>query len=517
METRFSRLAYAAILALTVALALPFTAAGAETTGGVSVVAARVAAEQQLISLGINPGSAVFQVGARNYAGPDCPGSGWNCTSASMVVQIAAGAALTATNNFFQCSDPMCVIVQPASGNPTGGTNEARCVQNTSADAATQQCTIRQTNTSGTNRAIVFQTIHSSLPQGSQDAGQRATVNQTNGTGTNQSSIAQTIAQGQAFDLRGAGPVSQSQEAHQRADVCQGGANPCTASSSGANTSNIAQSNVQRLRVHFGPSSSGTITQMQNTGTSGNGRAIAGTPKSTAVVAQKSSHNTNTSGLLHFNRQVASVDDRDGDNENGDNGNGDSDDQIMFPAAFNGTVVQQQGISGNPVCPDGGLCGYVAQRSTGVQRAHERQDELQKVQGPPGARQSQFGPEFCCAIQTGGNPNNVNTISQVKVQLHTGTITDGKIQGHCVSSPNGCRVQQTLRQNNTTKTNSCSGASCNPTIECLTAPTEGGGQSTVCTPGTATGPLPPPCPSPACSATITRAAPLLFEERSANV
>lgn len=481
-----ARLAFVAILALTFTLALPFTAAAAERSGTADVTAARVAAEQQLISLGINPGDATFQIGARNYAGPNCPGSGWNCTTASTVVQIATGAALASVNKFEQCSTQVCTITQSNSG----GTNEARCVEYTSADPGTQTCTITQTNTTGRNRAFVFQWIGQSRPQGAQVAGQRANVSQANGTGVNESALTQTITQHQAMDLSGAATITQTQEAHQRADICQGGAG-CSAASSGKNISGVSQFNVQRLGVHFAQGSSGAIVQKQNTDPPADATT---TTSSTAVVSQKSVASTNDSGLLQFDRQIASV--HDGDEAENEN----DDDRMSTEGTFAGTVDQQQGVTGNPLCPESGVCGFVVQDSTGVQRAQERQDELQKLQGPPLATQNQYGPEFCCATQTGGNAANVNNVTQVKVQLHTSSVSDGMIQGHCQSSPNACNVKQTLTQNQTTQRNSCTQSPCNPTIVCKTGPSEGGGDFTFCTPSTADGgPLSPPCPSPLCA------------------
>jgi hypothetical protein len=482
------RLAYAVILTLTVALGVPYTAAAAEHQGTLGVAAARVAAERQLVSLGIDPSTAVFQVGAQNYAGPECPGGDWNCTSAATVVQIATGAALTSTNNVDHCSDPVCTIVQT---NATGGTNDAHCAQHTTGTPGTQSCSITQTNTTNHNRAFVHQSIHQAQPQGLQDGQQRARVTQVNDTGANESAILQTILQIEAFALRGPGTIAQTQEAHQRADVCQGGANTfgCNTPSNGKNVSSVVQSNVQRARVHFDAGSSGSITQHQNTDFT-SGTAFGARPKSTTVVTQRSVGDTNDSGLLQLNRQVARVHDGD-DNDN------ESDEVITHPAAFVGTVVQQQGKAGNPVCPIGGLCGFVAQDSTGVERAFERQHELQKVQGPPGATQNLGGPEFCCATQTGGNAANVNDVDQVKIQLHTSSLDDGKVEGHCESGATSCHVHLFERDNHTTQSNSCTTSPCNPTIHCTTTPSEGGGEVTTCTPGTAPGPLFPPCPSPA--------------------
>ncbi len=481
-----SRFAYVAILALTFALLVPSAAVAAEKQSSVDVGAARVAAENVLLSRGINPSDAVFQVGSRNYAGPNCPGSGWNCTGASIVVQIATSAGLSSTKNVYECSDATCATVQPAP--PDGGKNDARCMQraSTSADAPAliQSCVIAQTNTTGTNKVFVSQWIKQSQPDGLQDARQTATVSQSNGQGTNDSQISQTIDQSQSSDVRGpAFALAQTQESHQRVDVCQGGFNPCTTPSTGKNASDVSQSNAQRLRARFNGGSTGTIDQNQNTAdlTSGGG------PTSLAIVSQRSTSSSNDSRLTQSSREIASAQDgeRDGDDNN--------DEELSHPSPFAGTVTQQQGVTGNPTCPDSGLCGFVWQDSTGVQQARERQDELQKLQAPPDQTQNQYGPEFCCATQTGGNPKNKNDVDQKKVQLHTSSLTDGMIQGHCTSVPAGCTVNQMLRQNGTSQSNSCNSGTCNPTITCVTPAVEG----PPCTPSQDGVPPMPPCPSPA--------------------
>src|SRR5215213_6741936 len=67
--------------------------------------------KQYLRSLGISPRGVVIQRGARNYAGPNCPGKGWNCTRSHKVVQIAAAAAArvragAGTRSFFAKPPP---------------------------------------------------------------------------------------------------------------------------------------------------------------------------------------------------------------------------------------------------------------------------------------------------------------------------------------------------------------------------------------------------------------------------
>src|SRR5919108_1689312 len=53
-------------------------------------VRSQASINRYLRSIGVNPATAVVQKGLRNYAGPNCPGADWNCTSANApVVQLA--------------------------------------------------------------------------------------------------------------------------------------------------------------------------------------------------------------------------------------------------------------------------------------------------------------------------------------------------------------------------------------------------------------------------------------------
>src|SRR3990170_7064536 len=65
--------------------------------------------EAYLNSIGIDPGSVVVQHGQWNYAGPDCPGAGWSCTTANKVVQLAP-ANLPAAN-IVDCSPTVSVTL----------------------------------------------------------------------------------------------------------------------------------------------------------------------------------------------------------------------------------------------------------------------------------------------------------------------------------------------------------------------------------------------------------------------
>src|SRR5205823_835690 len=84
-----------------------------------------------LMSVGVDPTTVVRQLGPLNYAGPSsgCPGIGWNCTTATTVVQIASAGGTNSADITCRPADPTsttgnCVIVQGGPGN-----NKALCHQ----------------------------------------------------------------------------------------------------------------------------------------------------------------------------------------------------------------------------------------------------------------------------------------------------------------------------------------------------------------------------------------------------
>jgi hypothetical protein len=498
------RVTYASIALLVAAIFTPYTASAAEVTSATSIATARYAAAQYLLESGIDPGSATFQVGAHNYVGDECPGSGWNCTTASVVVQISTSNLIGAVN-IAQCGGTQNGTPTPGFGSAgsctifqstTTGLNQASCVETSSDPAAAEVCNITQLNSTGTNQAYANQLITQYQPSGLQDGTQEANVLQGNVAGANESLVIQTLGQTQSTMHNGV-VTTQTQEAHQLARVCQGGPSPCanigTNPFDPQNISGVWQSNVQLASVQFNFGSAGMISQFQNKDPNRDARTIA-------LVRQNSKTKTNAAGLLHFTRQLATVHTA---------WSGEDDDRPSAITGFLGTVVQQQGngISCVGVAgKKGGLCGFEFQDSAGAQTAAENQDELQREIAPqgPNTSQTQYGDEFCCATQTGGNAANKNFVSQSKVQIATGTLVrddpvlqHGQIWVHCVSLPNGCFTSQILTQDGTTQTGNCAGSSCNQIITCNTTPSEVGGSTTFCQPPVPAEvtPIPPPNPS----------------------
>jgi hypothetical protein len=206
------RKAAVTVLAVAVATAALATAgASARPTAGVRVdVSSATAAKSYLRSIGVNPASIVIQRGLRNYAGPNCPGRGWTCSTATRVIQVARDGG----QNSFECeagagtaggARSTCVITQ---ANAAG--NTARCsIRSTDDASVAQSCTITQTSGSGDNRAFVEMVVRQG-EGASQSATQAARVTQTSETGKNDLHTIQKVDQDAK---RHGGTVEQQQEA----------------------------------------------------------------------------------------------------------------------------------------------------------------------------------------------------------------------------------------------------------------------------------------------------------------
>ena len=432
----------------------------------------RAGVTQYLVAHGIDATGVVIQRGARNYAGPSCPGKGWTCTNATRVVQVSKW------DNTFQCTPSSggtasgpdsCVIVQVS----TGGDNYARCNERSSAPVVAQSCTVTQQNTTGVNTAVVSQWVDVG-PGGNHDdddaidviddnsdstdagdtsnvrrmsvvldvptetATQTASVTQTNGSGDNATTLNQGSSQ-RTLTTDASG--MQTQDAHQSATVSQ-------TADSGGNTSDVDQSLEQRATATGLP----VVTQAQN--------GQAGGPNTDAHVTQTSMDGRNVSTLhqvndlrMHFKKtkKVAA------------------------------TVTQIQGT------PAGGLNGHVDQSSPELSKSVNVQHERQREDGGGAATlsQTQFGPAACCSIQQ-SNPRDVFKIRQNSRQrADQGAFQSNLVLGNCDTSGN-CAVNEHAWQNGVTTQNGCTGPSCHPGITC---------GETGCSPCTS-GSVDNQCPSP---------------------
>ncbi|MGH9052137.1 MAG: hypothetical protein ACRDWX_03855 [Acidimicrobiia bacterium] len=387
-----------------------------------------------LWSIGIDPATATIQTGLRNYAGPHCPGAGWNCAaSIGPVVQIA----LDGGQNQFVCTpasrrvspteDPhTCVIVQTGPGN-----NVSRCVERTSANPAEQLCDITQTSTSGNNRATVIQVVkqHAGNADVTQEAGQTARISQTSEGGNNVASIVQRAEQSVESQN---GDITQAQEADQDATADQ-------ASGTGDNFSDVVQTQDQDA---FAEGSAG-ITQSQNDS------ALDG-PNQDASVVQASSLDPGVGGdQASFVRQLINQD-ADADTDTG-------------------PVTQTQGSF------DGGQSILEDQSSSGVSTHTNDQDKTQVWDAETGGilTRLRFDPTRCCAGTTQvGNDDNTCDIDQTVVQ-EGGNAENSFADVEAFETTSGnCTADQSVTQDGVTTTNSAEGDEIFIVIVC------GGGECT---------------------------------------
>ena len=404
--------------------------AGSDTSAPTVDLSTNQAVTNYLTSLGIDPTGVVIQRGARNYAGPSCPGTGWTCTTSTKVVQVAQPGgqnqvACGAGANVIPDSDLTSALTQSqvdqlvsasALARPfsnctalqAGGaqTNTSRCVMRDSPEpSATQDCTIIQPGTeddpSASNRAFVLEVADQNTgPE--QHASQHARIEQTATAGArNFAHVIQSIKQSTKIG------TAQTQQGDQQACESQN-------SQAGNEFSQVIQSLAQKERAQGSP------TQQQNAAFEQkqcSAPAIASMANTFAAVDQESG-----SGALesHVN-QSHNLDAR----------------------AANATAGSQ--TQGTPP-PDGGIQGKVFQNSTGTAKSFGLQNEDQNLAGnSPTITQKQFGPLTCCATQ-GSNPNDDARIAQMSSQSAvTSSLPMGDLSS-AVATPNA--LQETLLQGN---------------------------------------------------------------------
>src|SRR5437868_2524434 len=226
LETRgegnsVSKVSFLAVVALAAFGAMVLAGAGSAAKPTAAASTPRVQ------STWTGPG-VVRQVGLRNYAGPNCPGKGWNCTTSTRVLQVATAGG----SNTVNCTAAACEIHQTGTG-----TNTARCTQSSIFPSAAQSCIITQTG--ATNNAYVNQSINQSVPispAGTTQSGKQ-TVNITQGPASvlNYLQIQQNTNQ----SLKTNNPT-QTQVAGQSINVEQ------TTTGAGANSSSINQTQLQK-------------------------------------------------------------------------------------------------------------------------------------------------------------------------------------------------------------------------------------------------------------------------------
>lgn len=406
---------------------------------------------EYLRSLGISPRGVVTQRGARNYAGPKCPGKGWRCTSTKhAVVQVAA----TGGKNTYSCTGSSCAVIQVAAA-PTA-TNTAKCIKTTGLSGT---CTINQSSTSANNVAIVLQ-IAAKASGLTQTATLSAQITQrtTGADAFNKACVLQQVNIDGSTVARGGTPVNVNLAAHQTVNVKQD-------SATGVNS--IQKATTSTAGVCDGPttpltqnqtltstaSGSGPITQNQNSVDTG--------PNVVLDIAQNQSAgffgiatDKNFANFLQTNTLTAIAN---------------------TPA---GPVNQTQSSA------NGGILARVNQDSRDVSTANATQVETQcedahttvmstchiATPDPPGysLTQRQFGPMRKGggdSVQT-GNGGDIFTVTQTSNQDNdTGNNQTNLIQGDCTTDGN-CTVTQTTNIDGTSQTNTESGQNVDTQTTC---------------------------------------------------
>jgi hypothetical protein len=247
---------FASLFAAT-AMLLGLGFAGQATSAGVNL-SKNSGVATYLRSHGWDPGQFAIQRGIRNYAGPHCPGAGWNCTVTLKVVQVASvsnvyeclpgdtctgvlqGSATGTANNTFICEQggssdqdqsgdqgqqdqsgdqgqQPAPVSSPTRTQTCGvtqlngsGNNVVRIKQmikqgNGTALSAEQTADVTQTSVSGSNHASVLQAVMQSIKEDAasqaQTAFQEATFNQTSTSGRNRIDLTQGLKQTEKTDL----------------------------------------------------------------------------------------------------------------------------------------------------------------------------------------------------------------------------------------------------------------------------------------------------------------------------
>jgi hypothetical protein len=364
--------------------------------------------------------AGVKQIGPKNYAGPNCPGRGWRCTTSLNVVQVATANG----QNVAECSGPGLTAGpgSPASANcvfvQSGPSNTARCTQRSSAAGTVQMCDIMQTGAN--NRAFVSQSIKTKSGA-DQDGQQIAKVTQAGGATDTAASNELHLSQSAKQEIKSG--ATQSQDAYQSAVISQ------TAKGNGKNDSDVSQSQNQKA-------SKGT-TQSQNatfTPPAGFEDCVSGSPtvpNACANVSQESEAGKNQSNL----RQA-----------------------ISQSAKSKVVADQDQGRAA------GGLEGRVHQETdSGTSQNHAKQRKQQTMSAAAGSDQFQYDPVRCCGTfsQVGGtgNSENIDQAASLKAsEPEASQIID--LTGSSKSPTGSCMINQKASTNTVSAPNSASFTPC---------------------------------------------------------
>ena len=238
-------------------------------------VSTRASVVRYLRSISVNPSGVVIERGARNYAGANCPGAGWSCTTtAHPVVQVASAGG----SNTFLCATARCAVVQVSAGMATA-TNLAKCIQT----SGPQTCTIHQASATANNKAVVYQRAVNSTGSVVNLPGSKVVITQAatstvlitqkatglaNVSNSNEACVFQSIA----FTRSGTFPhtdVSLTQSARARVTIKQDskfGGNSAAESATAGGRCTGADPITQRETLSSNLTVPALVTQLQNAG-----------------------------------------------------------------------------------------------------------------------------------------------------------------------------------------------------------------------------------------------------------
>jgi hypothetical protein len=417
----------------------------------------RAGAARYLRSIGVKPNHLVIQRGIRNYAGANCPGKGWSCTStAHPVIQIAAAGG----SNTFQCSTASCAVVQATTAAPAASpkpaTNKATCVKTT---GPTQSCVISQASATAKNIAIVVETNNlSGLTQTALSTAQ-ITQQATGASNANTACVLQNINVNGSTTAKKGAAVNVTLNAHQSVSISQdsvAGSNTIQAARLSDDCGATGSALTQSQTLASGATGSGSITQNENNVDSNPASCLDSGPNVCLDIAQNSTSGVNMSAFTQTNTLTA-----------------------IASTTPTGPVSQTQSS------PNGGLLATVNQFSQGVSTSVATQTETQcehaqtsGVVNTPNCvttapqvnplSQVQYGPlrKGAGPSTQGDNSGDTFTINQSSTQKNdTGSNQTNTVQADCSTSGN-CTATQKTNVNGTETNNSQTGSSVNTEINC---------------------------------------------------
>lgn len=434
-------------------------------------------------SLGIDPSGVVIQRGSKNYAGPNCPGPGWNCTTATKVVQLSPNRAGSGADdeNRFVCKkqrgtggvvtkdetppDQSCFVLQPG-----GSSNSATCDIRTFGSTGTieQTCFITQSGASNTAVARLFAAMGSS--GGDQNIRQRIEIKQTGGSAGNTLTASETAALGA---LRNAGGTSAGASQNFNQIVCGNQA----ASGSGSNTATVNQhggaaaavtnagsvdieqnlDSIPSACTEGGPVSPGAAPFVDYTvscavaGGSGSAKANANTCSRIQQVAPSGSNRITRQDQR--NLLLASV----------DGATDVSIDQGTFLGGIDSTQSQQSDPTKTSSIVDVQAVDQVASVKNATGNVLVTQDEDPR----------------CCSVQQGSSSDSWSIEQRLNQRVFVdGELVDpdvfgygtaifqrGAVYGRCETAGT-CKVRQRASNNVDEASNSCTGSNCDVFIIC---------------------------------------------------